>query len=84
MRLETKKIETKLNSYFNHLSEKNKLVLLNVAEALANDETNYQFTDKEFEEFENRWNSYKSGTEKTFSLADVKKNIRKKLKVIKH
>lgn len=47
-------------------------------------EEHHHLTAEDIKELDNRWDNYKKGNIKTYKLEEAKKEIRKKLKSIKH
>lgn len=81
-----KNIEKQLQTYLTCLSEKNKIIVLNVAQALAKEteqESNFELSAKEIELLDKRWDAYKKGQTKVYSWEEVNKELTKKLKTAK-
>lgn len=81
-----KNIDSKLQTYLTCLSEKNKIIVLNVAQALAKEteqESNFELSAKEIELLDERWDAYKKGQTKVYSWDEVSKELTKKLKTAK-
>lgn len=83
-----KNIETRLLSYLSYLSERNKMVVLNVAKTLVKEaekeeETYTGLSPAQLEELDRRWENYKNGTSRSYTLEEVKERAYKNLKNIK-
>jgi putative addiction module component (TIGR02574 family) len=82
-----KNIDSQLQTYLTCLSEKNKIIVLNVAQALAQDVeqgSDFELSAKEIALLDKRWDAYKKGTTKVYSWEEVNKELKKKLKAAKH
>jgi putative addiction module component (TIGR02574 family) len=80
---EVKKIENKLLTYLRYLSERNKMVVFDVAKALAREEEAEKedgVTRAQVAELDRRWEEYKSGKAKTYTMQEVKQQALKKIK----
>ncbi len=83
-----KNIETRLLSYLSYLSERNKMVVLNVAKTLVKEaekeEEEYAgLSTAQIEELDRRWENYKNGSSRSYSLEEVKQRAYKQLKNIR-
>ena len=82
----TKSIDNKLLTYLNYLSERNKMLLLSMAKVLVKEEENrdeYELSEEQVKELDKRWAEYKSGKTKTYSMAQSKAAVLKKIKSIR-
>ena len=82
----TTALKKKIYQYIDHTDEKILKVVYTILEehSKLKDEEKHHLTSEDIKELDRRWENYKKGTAKNFTLREVKKEIGKKLKSVKH
>ncbi|MFI5150700.1 MAG: addiction module protein [Bacteroidia bacterium] len=65
------------------MSEKNRKVVLDVALALAEEEDRSDLSHDQVKELNRRWNTYKTGKARLYTVEDVKQEAYKRIKKTK-
>lgn len=81
----TTTLKKKIHKYIDSTDERILHVVYTILEEhiKLKQEEEHRLSDSDIKEFDRRWESYKKGSSKTFSLEEAKKEISKKLKTIK-
>lgn len=79
-------LKKKIYEYIDSTDEKILQVVYTILEEhiKSKKEEEHQLTQKDIAELDRRWEKYKKGETKLFSLNEAKKEIRQKLKTVKH
>lgn len=81
----TTTLKKKIHKYIDSTDERILQVVYTILEEhiKLKEEEEHHISDSDIKEFDRRWENYKKGNVKTFSLEETKKEISKKLKTIK-
>lgn len=79
-------LKKKIYEFVDHTDEKILQVIYTILEEhiKSKKEEEHHLTNEDIKELDRRWENYKKGNTKTYTLEEIKKEARKKLKSIKH